>query len=181
MKKLKIFLDTAALGKVFMVIWGIAFLFLSSLFLIFSSLLGDIPIWRVGTAGVAGGFLLSIIITNMVSTDRKSDLFWKKAKQVRKLVDDAETSAELLSIFNENYIALKNLAIARSHWNERDTIHSILTAKVKAIKHVKEKMFTEDEMERFALYVETERSKEPNSGNTSISKYLADFKKLTKK
>jgi hypothetical protein len=128
--------------------WGVVtFLMTSGLFSLLIVFPGAVrPNMDIGVKTVLGiggifGVLMGLLFSFATATNRRSQAFWDRAKEVEKRLDDAKTSQDLDTIFNEEFSSdngkLKGLCIPGPHHNQE--IIRLYTVYVTKYKYLPEK------------------------------------------
>ena len=131
MKRINNFLTNAHLFKVFL--YGYLFCggFIFILFYFFSDAELNLNIIRSLFIASIVGLLFGVIFMLMVSTTRKSQKFWDYAKEVDKLVDEADTKDIIYSIYKGEFQELIGMSMGHGHQIELKRIYAIMQTKVK--------------------------------------------------
>lgn len=131
-------MDNARLWKVYFVFVLVVAVVTFIMFKAFGSV--DVGIQSVFTTlvvakiSVAMGFLLSLLITLMVYSARKSRKFWDKAEIVEKLIDSCNTKSEMQSMYSADFADLRTLAMGQPHSSELYRLDAIIRTKYKYIQ-----------------------------------------------
>jgi hypothetical protein len=70
----------------------------------------------------------------MVSTLRKSRVFWNTSKELYEKIDQAKTKEELKNLFDNHFKKLCDLSMGNPHYIELNRIHAIIETKHKFVK-----------------------------------------------
>lgn len=131
MKKFNNFLEKAPLWKVFVfsfILWLIVFMSVFTLITDRSHLMTMFYI-AITTSTIA-----SMLFSSMISQAKKSDVFWKYAEEVEKLIENAETKESINSILNKEWLTLLNLPMGGAHYHEIHRLRAIISTKSKYVK-----------------------------------------------
>lgn len=83
---------------------------------------------------VSVGILFGLLVWLMVSTLRKSRIFWNTAKELDKKIDHANTKKELKDLFDNDFQELCKLSMGNPHYIELNRLHAIIETKHKFVK-----------------------------------------------
>ena len=131
MKKINNLLEKAPLWKVFVfsfILWLIVFMSVFTLITDRSHLMIMFYI------AITTSTITSMLFSSMISQAKKSDVFWKYAKEVEKLIENAETKESINSILNKEWVTLLNLPMGGAHYHEIHRLKAIINTKSKYIK-----------------------------------------------
>lgn len=78
--------------------------------------------------------ILSTMITLVLQMSKMSDKFWENAKELSKMVDDAESKVELDDIYKNKFQQTNKLSSGRPHYTEMERIYAIMKTKYKYVK-----------------------------------------------
>jgi hypothetical protein len=137
-EKINDFMFNAPNWKVAIITFAFGFCFINSLFLGLEYLFGsnvDMPLIKrtmlvasILGLGMVGMILLFIQMVN------ESEQFWTKAKEVEKLIDDAETKQEISDIIYDELTELRKMSMGRPHNYEVIKLITVAATKVKYLK-----------------------------------------------
>jgi len=132
MKRLENFLDTASTWKVFIFGWVFSGVLA---FLLFQFLPDGTELERDAfinfKIGATMGIILGLVFALLNSMAKKSQKFWDYSKEVKSLIDKAETKEELSSIYKNEFNTLRNLSMGNPHSMELTRLFAILQTKHK--------------------------------------------------
>lgn len=83
--------------------------------------------------GVVLGLIFGLLVSLMVSMMRKSTIFWEYAKEVEKLIDDANTKDELQSIFDNQFQELRKKCQGGPQIPELNRLYTVMKTKHKYV------------------------------------------------
>ena len=106
----------------------------SIFFLFFFFLVKEFDIITCLKIGVVTGLLFGLILTLTISQIRKSVAFWKYAKEVEVLIEEAETQERLKIIFEHEYEMLRDLSLGGPHSQELEKLYYIMKTKFQYVK-----------------------------------------------
>jgi hypothetical protein len=143
MEKFNDFLEKAPIWKIFVSAWFFTGLMVFIITFIFFN---DGDYYKYLLVSAVFGVLFGGMFSGMISTARQSDKFWMKAKELEKLIDEANTKEDLVKIFENEYQSLKKLSMGGPHVYETRRIYTILETKYKYVNNDNdlEKLFTSD-------------------------------------
>ena len=78
--------------------------------------------------------ILSTLITLVLQMVKMSDKFWENAKELSKMVDDAESKVELDDIYKNKFQQTNKLSSGHPHYVEMERIYAIMKTKYKYVK-----------------------------------------------
>lgn len=78
--------------------------------------------------------ILSTLITLVLQMVKMSDKFWENAKELSKMVDDAESKVELDDIYKNKFQQTNKLSSGSPHYIEMRRIYAIMKTKYKYVK-----------------------------------------------
>jgi len=137
MKTVNNFLDKASLFKVWLVVYPISILFISSLVYGLDYLSGESTFtndFKYLKFGALMGMVFSWMFVLMLSMSRKSTIFWDYTKYFEELVDKADTKEELKRIWYNEYNELVTKCQGGAQIGEVKRLKAIIETKYKYIK-----------------------------------------------
>ena len=138
MKKFNDFMFNAPIWKVAIISFVFGFCFINSLFLGLEYLSGsnvDMPlIKRTVLVPSLLGLAMAGIILTFTKMANESEQFWTKAKEVEKLIDDAETKQEISDIVYGELTELHKMRMGRPHVHEVNKLITVANTKIKYLK-----------------------------------------------
>jgi len=134
-KKLKNFLETANLFKIFVFGYLVSAIVTIVIFYLLGQSVSPKLTLEMSTKvgilfGIPFGFLYVLVINAM----RKSDKFWSYAKIVELLIDNAESKSKLDSIHKWEFETLRKMAQGGAHIQELRRLRTIIETKYKYVK-----------------------------------------------
>jgi len=131
MKRINNFLTNAHLFKIFLCGYLFCGGFIFMLFYFFSDTKLNLDFSRSFFIASITALPFGLMFMLMMSMTRKSQKFWNYAKEVDKLVDEADTERMVYNIYNGPFQKLIDLAMGRAHQTELKRIYAIMQTKVK--------------------------------------------------
>jgi hypothetical protein len=136
MKKLNNFLEKAPLWKVFIIGWIVGTIISCSMWSLL--LLTEIDVLTLSIllklSLFFGLFVGGGMLTLLTSMMRSSSKFWEYAKEVEKLVDEANTKQDIIDIEEDEFQKLRKMSIGNPHSYEVRRIFTIMETKYKLLK-----------------------------------------------
>lgn len=129
------------LWTVFLVFLGPLTILVATIFYLLDNLVGDqtISLIRYLTLGLILGGMCSLLAVFIVSMFKMSDVFWQSAKEVHRLIHDAETLEQLSSIFEKDFKELRKKSGGGPHRTELLRLHTIMDTKYRMIEKYQKK------------------------------------------
>lgn len=129
------------LWAVFLIFLGPLTILTVTIFYLFDNLIGDQTITLTGylTLGPILGGMCSLLVVFIVSMIKMSDVFWQSAKEVHRLIDEAETPEALSSIFEKNFKELRKKSGGGPHHTELHRLHAIMDTKYRMLEKYQKK------------------------------------------
>ena len=140
MKRFNEFFDKAPLIQVYIAGWFLSGAFTILAFYVLGQL-GEVNHDLIKTNGIvcikvgaATCLLFGLIIMMSVSMMRKSQIFWEYSHEVEALIDNATTRAQLESIFENEFQALRKKCQGGPQVPELNRLYTIMKTKIKYLK-----------------------------------------------
>ena len=139
MKKLNNFLDKAPLWQVYILGWFFTGAFIAFLFYVIVPLIGANAAKTIFSAevclkiGATLGLPFGLIFMLMFSMMRKSTIFWGYAKEVEKLIDEANTKDALQLILENQFQDLRKKCQGGPQIPELSRLHAMMKTKYKYV------------------------------------------------
>ena len=136
MKKFNDFMYGGSKWKVALFTFSFFFAFSCSFF-IGIELISGIDIIAISKSVMVSTILsgiFTLLVMNLISMSKQSQLFWDKAKEVELFIGEAETIEEIKAIYEGEFVTLKQMSSGTPHRYEVLRLLTIMDTKSKYLK-----------------------------------------------
>jgi len=139
MEKLSNWLEKTNLTKIFIVSWFVFTLLFGTMLYATGKFINTSPLWGFSLMrSFIGGFIFGGVFASMVlctvNLGRLSASFWEDARELDKLINEADDKETLQKLYKEKFEELKKKSFGGIHRGELLRLHATMTTKYKYVK-----------------------------------------------